>query len=324
MLLPDRHRRARPEDAADGARPGPHAARARRSQFAGLPRHGEDAELLATTTSSAPPRSATTAPARSCGGAWIAAGDIYLDRYSGWYSVRAGGLFRRERDNARRRRRAARAARLAGRMGGGGELLLPPLGLSGPAARALRGESGLHRAAGAAERGGELRQGRAEGPVDLAHHLRLGRPRARRPAARDVRLGRRADQLHHRRRLSRRERAALALLAGRPARDRQGHRALPRRLLAGVPDVGGDRRCRSASSRTASCSIAGRRCRSRSATSSIPSPWPRITASTRCATSSCARCRSGRTAPTATRRSSTASTPTSPTISATWRSARSR
>ena len=40
-------------------------------------------------------------------------------------------------------------------------------------------------------------------------------------------------------RLSRhREREVQALLAGRPARDRQGHRALPRGLLAGVPDVG--------------------------------------------------------------------------------------
>ncbi len=47
-------------------------------------------------------------------------------------------------------------------------------------------------------------------------------------------------------------------------------------------------------------------------------------ASTRCAISSCARCRSGRTAATATRRSSTASTPISPTISAIWRSARCR
>ncbi len=32
--------------------------------------------------------------------------------------------------------------------------------------------------------------------------------------------------------------AAMALLAGRPARHRQGHRALPRGLLAGVPVVG--------------------------------------------------------------------------------------
>ena len=68
-----------------------------------------------------------------------------------------------------------------------------------------------------------------------------------------------------------RQRHVQALLAGRPARDRQGHRALPRGLLAGLPDVGRHRRCRSASSPTASCSTAARRCRSRSATSSIRS-----------------------------------------------------
>ncbi len=52
--------------------------------------------------------------------------------------------------------------------------------------------------------------------------------------------------------------------------------------------------------------------------------WPTPTASIRCAISSCARCRSGRTAITATRRSSTASMPISPTTSAIWRSARCR
>ena len=35
-----------------------------------------------------------------------------------------------------------------------------------------------------------------------------------------------------------RTRRIQALLAGRPACDRQGHRALPRGLLAGLPDVG--------------------------------------------------------------------------------------
>ena len=52
--------------------------------------------------------------------------------------------------------------------------------------------------------------------------------------------------------------------------------------------------------------------------------WSSITASTRCATSSCARCRSARTAATAMRRSSTAPMPISPTTSAIWRSARCR
>jgi methionyl-tRNA synthetase len=65
-----------------------------------------------------------------------------------------------------------------------------------------------------------------------------------------------------------------------------------------------------------------RRCRNRSATSSIRLRLPRPTASIRCAISSCARCRSGRTATTAMRRSSTASMPISPTISAIWHSAR--
>ena len=92
------------------------------------------------------------------------------------------------------------------------------------------------------QRGHQLRQGRPEGPVDLAHHLRLGRQGARRSRARDVCLGRRADQLHHRRRLSRRERCELALLAGRRAHHRQGHHPLSRGVLAGIPDVGGHSR----------------------------------------------------------------------------------
>ena len=162
---------------------GHHAAGARGPQLAALPRHDEGAQRLATTISSAPPSSATTAPAEEIWRRMEKAGDIYLDRYAGWYSVRQEAYFDEKRDHARRRRRAARAARLAGRMGGGGELLLPPLRLPGPTARPLRGEPGLHRAARAAERGGELRQGRPEGPVDLAHHLRLGRPGARRPAS---------------------------------------------------------------------------------------------------------------------------------------------
>ena len=66
----------------------------------------------------------------------------------------------------------------------------------------------------------------------------------------------------------------LALLAGRRAHHRQGHHPLPRGVLAGVPDVGRHSPCRSGSMRTASCSTGARRCRSRSATSSIPSISP--------------------------------------------------
>ena len=97
------------------------------------------------------------------------AGDIYLGKYAGWYSVRQEAYFDEKETTLGRRRRAPRAARLAGRMDGGGDLLLPSLGVSGAAAGPLRDAPGFHPAAGAAQRGGELRQGRARGPVDLAH-----------------------------------------------------------------------------------------------------------------------------------------------------------
>ena len=47
----------------------------------------------------------TTEPrhARACQALWLALeknGDIYLDKYAGWYSVRAGSLFRRGRNHS--------------------------------------------------------------------------------------------------------------------------------------------------------------------------------------------------------------------------------
>ena len=165
-------------------------------------------------------------------------GDIYIDTYAGWYSVRDEAYYAEDETDRRRGRRAPRPAGHAGRVGRGEELFLPPLRLSGQAARALREPARFHRPGLAPQRGDQLRQGRPEGSLDLAHHLRLGRQGAERPRARDVCLGRRADQLHHRRRLSRRDRSELALLAGRRAHHRQGHHPLPRGVLAGLPDVG--------------------------------------------------------------------------------------
>ena len=89
--------------------------------------------------------------------------------------------------------------RHAGRVGGGGELFLPALGLSGQAARPLRSACRISccRGSGCNEVASFV-QGRPAGPVDLAHHLRLGHAGAGRPQARHVCVGRRADQLHHR------------------------------------------------------------------------------------------------------------------------------
>ncbi len=255
-----------------------------------------------------------------------AAGDIYLDTYAGWYSVRDERFFTEARDVRRRRRHPDRHRdRRAGDLDRGADLLLPAVGLRGQAAGALRGASRVHRARRTAQRGGQLRLRRAARPVDLAHDVRLGRAGARPSRPRHVRVGRRADQLPDRRRLSGHRLGAVpTVLARRSAHDRQGHHPVPHRVLAGVPDVGGNRvaaqgvRARVRAQPRREDEQVGRQRRRPGGT------WSTRSASTRCATSCCGRCRSGRTAATAKRRSSVASTPTWPTSWATWRSARCR
>ena len=75
---------------------------------------------------------------RACEELWRrmeANGDIYLDKYAGWYSVRDEAYY----DESELKEAAATAetvaARNAGRMGRGGELFLPAVGLSGQATR---------------------------------------------------------------------------------------------------------------------------------------------------------------------------------------------
>ena len=214
-LLPDRHRRARPQDAADGAGAGADAASSspiatRRSSATWSTTLNCSNDDFIRTTEERHYRASQELWRRM-----DAAGDIYLDRYAGWYSVRQEAYF--DEDETK--------------LGDDG-VRREPLGspvewveeesyffrLSAYQDRLLahyEAQSRLHRAARAAERGAELRQGGAEGRLDLAHHLRLGRAGSGRPEARHVRLGRRAHQLHHRRRLSRRERRRSGA-SGRP------------------------------------------------------------------------------------------------------------
>ncbi len=188
---------------------------------------------------------------------------------------------------------------------------------------AVRGAARVHRPRDPAQRDRQLRRRRTQGSVDLAHHVRLGRSGPRRSRARDVRVGRRAHQLPHRCRVPRhRIRVLPALLARRPAHHRQGHHAVPHRVLARVPDV---RRPRAAQARVRARvpvqqgreDVQVGRQRRRSARDGRAA-----TVSTSCASSCCARSRTARTAATATTPSRPASTPTSPTTSATSRSAR--
>ena len=164
-------------------------------------------------------------------------GDIYLSKYSGWYSVRDEAYFGEEELSD----------------GPDGQKLAPSgapvewveeesyfFRLSDYARKAhrpLRGQPRLRHPGKVPQRDRRLRQARALRPLDQPHQFQLGRAGPRRPQARDVRLGRRLDQLHHRDGLPR-QRPAGEILARRRARYRQGHNALPRHLLAGVPDVG--------------------------------------------------------------------------------------
>ena len=203
-------------------------------------------------------------------------GDLYLGRYEGWYSVRDEAFYD---DNELTD-------------GEGGEKLSPQgtpvewtveeswfFKLSAyqqPLARPLCRASRLHPARQPPQRGAALRRGRPQRPVDLAHQLRLGGQGPGQPRPRHVRLARRADQLSDRGRLSRRRRIVRALLAGRHPSDRQGRRALPRGLLAGIPDVGGHRASEAGLWPRPFCSSAARKCRRASAMSSIRSSWPKL------------------------------------------------
>ena len=160
-VLPDRHRRARPQDEADGGRRGADAAGAGRPQLAALSRHDGGAQRRQRRLH--PHHRAAALP--RLGGDLAAHGARPATSTS--TNTPAGIRCARRPTSTRRRRRSgadgvrARAAGLAGRVDRGGDLFLPPVRLSGPAARALREAPRFHPAARAAQRGGELRQGRA-------------------------------------------------------------------------------------------------------------------------------------------------------------------
>ena len=215
-VLPDRHRRARPQDEADGGQGGPDA---RASSPTATPRASARwprRSACPTTTSSAPPSRATTARRRRSGGAWRQNGDIFLKKYAGWYSVRDEAFYD-ESETDGRRRTACAAARRARRS-------------SGPRRRPTSSGSRPTRTSCSPttrsnpdfilppERRNEVVSFVKGGLEDLSISrttLDWGIPVPGAPEPRHVRVGRRADQLHHRRRLPRRERARAGA-TGRP------------------------------------------------------------------------------------------------------------
>ena len=162
----------------------------------------------------------------------VESGDIYLGTYAGWYSVRDEAFYaegelvdgkaadRRRRSSGWRSRPTSSASR-RGRTGCcASTRRTPTSSCRRPAATRWSASS---RAA--------CRTSRSRARASP------GASRCRATPARHVRLARRAHQLHHRRSTTPTPTADVAaLLAGRRPRRRQGHPALPRRLLAGLPD----------------------------------------------------------------------------------------
>ena len=323
-----RHRRARHQDAADGGQGGHDAARTGRPQLAALPGDGRarsncsNDDFIRTTE----PRHYARRQEiwqRMDGGN----GDIYLVELCRLVFGARRGLLRRGRDRARAR--TASGSRPQGTPVEWVEEESYFFRLSAYQDRLLElyeAHPDFMRRRSGATRSSSFVQGRAAGPVDLAHHLRLGHSGARATGKHVMYVW--VDALTNYITgvgfPDDRQRAVQALLAGRPARHRQGHRALPRGLLAGLPDVGRHRAAEARLRPRLPVQPRGEDVEVGRQRRSTRSRWSTPTASIQCAISSCARCRSGRTATTATRRSSTASMPTSPTISAIWRSARCR
>ncbi len=202
-LLPDRHRRARPEGAAGGRGARRHSAGARRRDGRAIPRDlGQPRHRLRRLH----PHHRTPALR---GGAAIPADDLRRGRHRARHLRRP--LLRLVR-GVLHRGRAGRGQlpdpRHAGRARGRAELLLQALALHRPPARVLRRASGGGAAGVAAERGARLHPRRPAGLLDEPHVDRLGRPAAVGPRARRLRVGRRAVQLLHRGRVRHRRRRA--------------------------------------------------------------------------------------------------------------------
>ena len=250
------------------AQGGPHAARTGRPQRAALPGDGRSGsncsndDFIRTTEE----RHYRVVGRRSGSGWQRTATSISTNMPAGTRCA-TRPTTTRTRPRLERARRAPRPAGHAGRMGRGGELFLQALRLSGQAARPLRSVPDFVLPK---ERRNEVASFVKGGLQDLSISRTTfdwGIPVPGDPKhVMYVWVDALTNYITGVGYPGHRQREVQALLAGRPARHRQGHRALPRGLLAGLPDVGRHRGAAPHLRATASCSTAARRCRSRSAT----------------------------------------------------------
>ena len=239
----DRHRRARPERRARGAEEGRHAAGVHRRGGRGI------RASSGTGSRSRPlhPHLRPEASARRCSGCSSAAwsnGYIYTSTYTGQYCF-----------NCELYVNDAKPGDPCPDCGRPTETVTEEnyfFKLSAFQDRLLELYESSRTSSSPSTRRNEIVsfvKGGLQRSLDHPHDDQVGHPGARRRQARLLRLVRRADHLHERG-------EGRRAVARRPAPDRQGDRALPRHLLAGVPDgrraaaAEEDLRARLASART--------------------------------------------------------------------------
>ena len=222
-------------------------------------------------------------------------GDLYLDRYEGWYSVRDEAFYDEERADRRRGRREAVAAGHAGRMDGRGELVLPPVAnISSRCSTIIAANPDFIRPE---SRRNEVLRFVEGGLKDLSvsrTSFDWGVPV---PGSADHVMYVWLDALTNY--ITGvgypDETASCARATGRPNVHLIGKDVVRFHAVYWPAFLMSRRNCAAASrsTATASCSAAARRCRRASAMSSTRWRWPSASGSTRCAISCCAKSRFG-------------------------------
>ena len=106
-------------------------------------------------------------------------GDLYLDRYEGWYSVRDEAFYEEKELTEGEGGVEALAPGHAGRMDRRGDLVLPALQISAAVARSLRRQPDFIRPEQPPQRGGALRRGRADRSLRVSAPASIGACRCR-------------------------------------------------------------------------------------------------------------------------------------------------
>ena len=256
-MLPDGERRALAERLQAGARAGHRPARRTATRWSGSSATSGAGSTSRSTTSSGRPSRGTARGVQPAG-----AEDRRQRRHLRGRSTRAATASAARRSSRRRTWSTGSARSTRPRRSGSSEknYFFRLSKYTQPLLEHFAAHPAFLRARRAAQRDPAPDRGRARGHLDQPRRAVVGHSAAVRPGERGLRLVRRADQLRRRPSATGTDEALFArVVAGRPARHRQGHHALPLRDLAGDADERRPAAARARCSATAGCTSRARR-----------------------------------------------------------------